>query len=179
MRSARSRAVPRSPELYAGCPQQVCTGTSTVQPASSRSFTAAKPTDGRIRSTRQVTKSPTRGLPLEGFTGWDALSLFDPTPFTPIGAGSRVCFFAWAGQERRMAALAAPAAVSVRGVKLLEVGDEVGDALLVLEAGIDHLGAGDLGPWVLDVFAENGLVPGDAGILVGGRIVVAFDHSCL
>src|SRR6185503_9456441 len=35
-------------------------GTSTVQPASSSSLTAAKPTDGRNRSTRQVTKSATR-----------------------------------------------------------------------------------------------------------------------
>src|ERR1043166_6388678 len=55
-----SRVVLRSPELNAGWPQQVCIGTSTVQPASSSSFTAAKPTAGRIRSTRQVTNSPTR-----------------------------------------------------------------------------------------------------------------------
>src|SRR5689334_21994484 len=58
---AMARVVARSPELYAGWPQQTCSGgTSTVQPASSRSFTAAKPTDGRNRSTRQVTKSATR-----------------------------------------------------------------------------------------------------------------------
>ena len=35
-------------------------GTSTAQPASSISFTAAKPTVGRNRSTRQVTNNPTR-----------------------------------------------------------------------------------------------------------------------
>src|SRR5262245_54109651 len=53
----------RSPELYAGWPQQVwASGTSTAQPASSRSLTAAKPTLGRMRSTRQVTKRPTRSL---------------------------------------------------------------------------------------------------------------------
>src|ERR1700686_2626545 len=56
---AMSRLVARSPELKAGWPQQLCGGTCTLQPASSRSFTAAKPTDGRIRSTRQVTNSPT------------------------------------------------------------------------------------------------------------------------
>src|SRR5258706_13960051 len=55
-----ARALRRSPELKAGCPQQDWGGTATVQPASSKSFTAAKPTDGRIRSTRQVTKRPTR-----------------------------------------------------------------------------------------------------------------------
>src|SRR5262249_8566892 len=55
-----SRAVLRSPELKAGWPQQVCGGTSTVQPASSNSLTAAKPTDGGTRSTRQVTNRPTR-----------------------------------------------------------------------------------------------------------------------
>src|SRR5262245_39503753 len=58
--SAICRVVARSPELNAGWPQQVCVGTSTVQPASSSSFTAAKPTAGRIRSTRQVTNRPTR-----------------------------------------------------------------------------------------------------------------------
>src|SRR5580658_902587 len=54
-------ALARSPELYAGWPQQVWLGTITLQPASSSSLTAAKPTLGRMMSTRQVTKSPTRG----------------------------------------------------------------------------------------------------------------------
>ena len=50
--------------MYAGWPQQVCTaGTSTTHPASSGSPTAANPTTGRKRSTRQVTSSPTRGPP--------------------------------------------------------------------------------------------------------------------
>src|SRR6202011_3085827 len=53
-------AAARWPELNAGWPQQDWRGTSTVQPASSSSLTAAKPTAGRIRSTRQVTSSPTR-----------------------------------------------------------------------------------------------------------------------
>src|SRR6185312_12376861 len=55
-----ARVVARSPELKAGWPQQDWRGTSTIQPASSSSFAAAKPTDGRIMSTRQVTKRPTR-----------------------------------------------------------------------------------------------------------------------
>src|SRR5216684_6219014 len=57
---AMSCVVERSPELNAGWPQQLWRGTSTMQPASSRSFAAANPTDGRIKSTRQVTNSPTR-----------------------------------------------------------------------------------------------------------------------
>src|SRR5919205_82016 len=60
---ARPSVVARSPELKAGWPQQVwAAGTSTSQPASSSSLTAAKPTLGRYRSTRQVTKSATRGF---------------------------------------------------------------------------------------------------------------------
>src|SRR5882672_5169227 len=59
--SASSRADLRSPEFHPGWPQQVwVAGTATSQPASSRSFSAAKPIDGRIRSTRQVTNRPTR-----------------------------------------------------------------------------------------------------------------------
>src|SRR6476660_524228 len=51
----------RSPELYAGCPQQVCeAGTKTSAPPDSSSLIAANPIDGRIKSTRQVTKKPTR-----------------------------------------------------------------------------------------------------------------------
>ena len=45
-------------------------GASTRQPASSSSLAAARPTLGRKRSTRQVTKSPTRmgkpATPMEG-----------------------------------------------------------------------------------------------------------------
>jgi len=61
MPRARSRAVARSPLLYAGWPQQVCArGHFTWQPASSSRRMAAKPTVGRYRSTRQVTNSATR-----------------------------------------------------------------------------------------------------------------------
>src|SRR5512147_3084243 len=51
-----------SPESNAGWPQHACpAGTTTSQPARSRSLTAAKPTEGRIVSTRHVTKRPTVG----------------------------------------------------------------------------------------------------------------------
>src|SRR5687767_13680748 len=64
-------------------------------------------------------------------------------------------------------------------VVLLEEGDEVVDALLVLQPGIDHLGARDLGLRVLDVLAEGGLVPGDAGVLVGRGVAVPLDGARL
>src|SRR6056297_224102 len=59
---ASARAPLRSPEFQPGCPQQVCAaGTRTSQPASCSSFTAAKATLGRNRSTRQVTNRATFG----------------------------------------------------------------------------------------------------------------------
>src|SRR5688500_4584736 len=87
----------------------------------------------------------------------------------------------WVGERRSAAGYPNPAfgfrGFLPRGVELLEVCDKVVDALLVLETGIDHLGAGDLGLWVLDVLLEDRLVPGDAGALVGRRVVVALDRS--
>src|SRR5580704_8344958 len=53
------------------------------------------------------------------------------------------------------------------GIELADIGPQVVDLLLVLDAGEDHLGAGHLGPRVLDVVLELRLVPDDAGILVG------------
>src|SRR3984957_19311229 len=53
------------------------------------------------------------------------------------------------------------------GGELADISPQVGDLLLVLDAGEDHLGAGHLGPRVLDVVLEFRLVPDDAGILVG------------
>jgi hypothetical protein len=56
------RVAASAPLLKAGWPQQVCdSGISTLQPAASSKATAAKPTLGRIESTRQVTNRPTRG----------------------------------------------------------------------------------------------------------------------
>src|SRR5262245_8177124 len=49
----------RSPELYAGWPQQVCVaGTTTSAPPDSSSRNAANPIEGRMRSTRHVTNNP-------------------------------------------------------------------------------------------------------------------------
>src|SRR5205807_9891930 len=60
-------------------------------------------------------------------------------------------------------------------VELRDVGPEIVDFFFILDAGEDHLGPGNLGPRVLDVLLELGLVPGDAGILVGVGIIIAFD----
>src|SRR6202043_906629 len=49
---------------------------------------------------------------------------------------------------------------------------EIVDLLVVLDAGEGHLGAGNFGFGIPDVFLEFGLVPGDAGILVGVRVTV-------
>src|SRR5262249_40881166 len=60
------------------------------------------------------------------------------------------------------------------GPELLEIGPEVGDVLVVLDADEGHPGAGHFlhrGP---DIFRERLLAPGDAGRLVGRRIVEAF-----
>jgi hypothetical protein len=56
------------------------------------------------------------------------------------------------------------------GIELLEKGHQVVGFLLVHQAGIDHLGARDFRFRILDVLAEGGFVPGDPGVLVGGRI---------
>ena len=58
------------------------------------------------------------------------------------------------------------------GIELREIGPQVARFSLVLDAGEDHLGAGNLAARILDVFEEHVLVPGDAGILVGLGIAV-------
>src|SRR5581483_4603214 len=64
-------------------------------------------------------------------------------------------------------------------VELRDVGPEVATFLLVLDAGEHHLGAGNFGLRVRDVFEELILVPGDAGALVGVGIVEPFDCAGL
>ena len=55
-------------------------------------------------------------------------------------------------------------------VVLRDEGPEIVDFLFVLDAGKYHLGAGDFRLRILDVVLEFGLVPGDAGTLVGIRV---------
>src|ERR1700741_4777044 len=62
-------------------------------------------------------------------------------------------------------------------VELREIGPQVVRLVLVLDAGEDHLGAGNLSLGILDVFEEGFLAPGDAGILVGVGIGVALDAA--
>src|ERR1035441_2253793 len=57
-------------------------------------------------------------------------------------------------------------------VVLRDIRPEIVDLFLVLDAGEGHLGAGNLRLRILDVFLELGLVPGDAGVLVGVRVVI-------
>src|SRR5205085_77627 len=99
--SAIARALARSPELNAGCPQQLCAGTSTAQPASSMSLTAAKPIEGRTRSTRQVTRSPTRGFCCGSFMRYS-----DSTRLVTPGLGPGVPAFRhdrqWGGVDCRV-----------------------------------------------------------------------------
>src|SRR5215470_3335161 len=63
--------------------------------------------------------------------------------------------------------------------ELLEIGPEVGNVLLVLDADECHAGAGHLLHRCLYIFMEHVLVPSDAGPLVGGRVVVALEAAGL
>ena len=65
------------------------------------------------------------------------------------------------------------------GIELREVGPQVVGFGLVLDAGEDHLGAGNFRLRVLDVVEEHVLAPGDAGVLVGLRVAVALDRARL
>src|SRR5207237_4904678 len=66
-----------------------------------------------------------------------------------------------------------------RRVELFEIGDDIVNLLRVFQTGKSHFGTGYLGLRILDVFAESRFIPGDSGILVRGRIAVAFDHPGL
>src|SRR5229473_587640 len=63
--------------------------------------------------------------------------------------------------------------------ELLQVGDEIVDIGVVGEPGKHHLGARYLRPRIFQVFLQGRLVPGEARILVGRRVIVALDRSCL
>ena len=64
-------------------------------------------------------------------------------------------------------------------VELLEISPQIGALVFALDAGEHHLGAGNLGARIGDVFLETCFVPGDAGILVGFGVVVALDGAGL
>ena len=57
---------------------------------------------------------------------------------------------------------------------LLQVGDQVGPVLLLLESGEDHLGAGDELLWLGQVLVQSLGAPGDALVDVGlhGKVIV-------
>src|SRR5665213_3688778 len=58
------------------------------------------------------------------------------------------------------------------GLELGQIGPQVGNFRLVLDAGEGHLGAGNLGHRVLDVVLEGIGAPGDARVLVGFAVAV-------
>nr|CAJ01647.1 hypothetical protein orf111 [Methylocapsa acidiphila] len=60
-----------------------------------------------------------------------------------------------------------------------EIGDEIVPIRFLRQAGEDHLGAGDHGLGIGEIFVQLRLVPGDAGILVGVGIAIALDRAGL
>src|ERR1700687_6046854 len=64
-------------------------------------------------------------------------------------------------------------------VELFERSDDIVNLLRIFQTWKSHFGTGYFGLRILDVFAESGFIPGDAGILVCGRIAVAFNHPGL
>src|SRR5712671_4710927 len=72
-----------------------------------------------------------------------------------------------------------PCLLFSRRIELFEIGDDIVNLLWIFQAWKGHFGTGYLGLRILDVFAESGFIPGDSGILVRGRIAVAFNHPGL
>src|SRR5216684_3304075 len=65
------------------------------------------------------------------------------------------------------------------GSELLEIAPQIRDFLVALDAGKNHLGARNLGTRIFDVFFEDFLVPGDAGVLVSVAVAEAFNRAGL
>src|SRR5262249_21253104 len=61
--------------------------------------------------------------------------------------------------------------------ELLVLGREVAGFVFVLDAGENHLGVGNLGARIFDVFLEGCLIPSDTGILVGVGVVELGDRA--
>src|SRR3977135_2838267 len=72
-----------------------------------------------------------------------------------------------------------PCVLFSRRIELFEIGDDIVNLLRIFQTRKSHFGTGYLGLGVLDVLAESFFIPGDSGILVGGRIAVAFNHPSL
>src|SRR5262245_20304932 len=65
------------------------------------------------------------------------------------------------------------------GTKLANIGPKVLCLALVLDAGKDHLGAGNFCPRILDVVDKGRFIPFDTGVFIGIRIAISRDRSCL
>jgi hypothetical protein len=50
---------------------------------------------------------------------------------------------------------------------LLEISDDIVDIVIVRQPRENHLGARNLGAWILEIFLQGRFIPGDAGIFVG------------
>src|ERR1700704_107505 len=72
-----------------------------------------------------------------------------------------------------------PCVLFSRRIELFEIGDDIVNLLRIFQTRKSHFGTGYLGLGVLDVLAESFFIPGDSGILVRGRIAVAFNHPGL
>src|SRR5919106_663318 len=79
---------------------------------------------------------------------------------------------------RRMMPASSWATMLLLRCHLLQVGNQVGDLLFLLEAGEFHLIARDVTLRVGNVSRQRLLVPGDAGFLHGTGILEAFDAPC-
>src|SRR5262245_17598510 len=88
----------------------------------------------------------------------------------PPGVRLRACRRAMAPMRPELFLLAVSA-------ELAEVGPKVLDLLGVAHARKGHAGAGDLLHRVADVLLEQGLVPGDPGVLDRVRIVIALEGA--
>src|SRR5271170_4102836 len=53
------------------------------------------------------------------------------------------------------------------GAKLLEIGDDIVDVVILGQTREDHFGAGDLGAGIFEIFLQGRFIQGDAGIFVG------------
>src|SRR5437660_273842 len=82
------------------------------------------------------------------------------------------------GLDPRVGAGLLPLHLAIR-IELRDERPQIIDLGVLLDAGEGHLGAGNLRLRVLDVVLELGLVPGDAGVLVGVRIGIIRRRSGL